>query len=159
MWCRGYMAPEYVVHGHLTEKADVYSFGVLILEIVSGQGCSNDVGSKPRQIFLAKIWSHYKAKTINNIIDRSFYEDAMEDEIFHIVHVGLLCTQATPSYHPTMGKVVELLRNYGDQEDVSLTEPPFLDVLATEIQEECVGSHLLSAPSFSGSSGSLFYGR
>lgn len=31
------MAPEYVVHGHLTEKADVYSFGVLLLEIVTGK--------------------------------------------------------------------------------------------------------------------------
>ncbi|KAK9278695.1 hypothetical protein L1049_028269 [Liquidambar formosana] len=54
MWCRGYMAPEYVVHGHLTEKADVYSFGVLILEIMSGQRCSNGLGAKPGQIFLAK---------------------------------------------------------------------------------------------------------
>lgn len=35
--CRGYMAPEYVVHGQLTEKVDVYSFGVLVLEIVTGK--------------------------------------------------------------------------------------------------------------------------
>lgn len=35
--CRGYMAPEYVVLGKLTEKADVYSFGVLIMEIISGK--------------------------------------------------------------------------------------------------------------------------
>lgn len=36
--CRGYLAPEYIMGGQLTMKADVYSFGVLILEIVSGQG-------------------------------------------------------------------------------------------------------------------------
>jgi serine/threonine protein kinase len=35
--CRGYMAPEYVVRGKLTEKADVYSFGVLVIEVVSGK--------------------------------------------------------------------------------------------------------------------------
>ena len=34
---RGYMAPEYLVHGHLTEKVDVYAFGVLVLEIISGR--------------------------------------------------------------------------------------------------------------------------
>lgn len=36
-FCRGYMAPEYLVKGQLTEKADVYSFGVLVLEILSGR--------------------------------------------------------------------------------------------------------------------------
>jgi len=35
--CSGYMAPEYVVHGHLTNKADVYSFGVLLLELLTGK--------------------------------------------------------------------------------------------------------------------------
>lgn len=53
--CRGYMAPEYVVHGHLTEKADVYSFGVLILEIVTGLRCNNGIGAKAGQHFLAKV--------------------------------------------------------------------------------------------------------
>lgn len=35
--CRGYMAPEYMVDGQLSEKADIFSFGVLILEIISGR--------------------------------------------------------------------------------------------------------------------------
>lgn len=39
--CRGYMAPEYVAHGQLTEKADVYGFGVLLLEIVTGRQNNN----------------------------------------------------------------------------------------------------------------------
>ena len=36
----GYLAPEYVFQGRLTEKADVYSFGILLLEIVSGRSCT-----------------------------------------------------------------------------------------------------------------------
>lgn len=39
---RGYLAPEYALGGHLTMKADVYSFGVLTLEVVSGRTCAND---------------------------------------------------------------------------------------------------------------------
>ncbi|XP_042496153.1 cysteine-rich receptor-like protein kinase 2, partial [Macadamia integrifolia] len=51
----GYMAPEYVFHGHLTEKVDLYSFGVLILEVVTGQRCSSEVGSQGRKSFLARV--------------------------------------------------------------------------------------------------------
>lgn len=158
----GYMAPEYVVHGHLTEKADVYSFGVLLLEILTGQRCSNGTGAKPGQFFLAKIWSHYKAETVDEILDRHFYDEAVKDEILHAVHVGLLCTQATPSYRPTMAKVVELLRSTKNQENVFPTDPPFLDVLSVENLEEGDGIHLLSgasAPGLSGSTGSVLYGR
>lgn len=36
-FCSGYMAPEYLAHGQLTEKVDVYSFGVLLLEVVTGR--------------------------------------------------------------------------------------------------------------------------
>jgi len=39
-WCRGYMAPEYLIRGQLTDKADVYSFGVLVLEILGGKRCN-----------------------------------------------------------------------------------------------------------------------
>lgn len=158
----GYMAPEYVVHGHLTEKADVYSFGVLLLEILTGQRCSNGTGAKPGQFFLAKIWSHYKAETVDEIMDRHFYDEAVKDEILHAAHVGLLCTQATPSYRPTMAKVVELLRSTKNQENVFPTDPPFLDVLSVENLEEGDGIHLLSgasAPGLSGSTGSVLYGR
>lgn len=49
------MAPEYVVHGHLTEKADVYSFGMLILEIVTGKKCSNAIGPRTGQSLLSKV--------------------------------------------------------------------------------------------------------
>lgn len=49
------MAPEYVVHGHLTEKADVYSFGVLVLEIMTGKRCNSGIGSDAGQSFLAKV--------------------------------------------------------------------------------------------------------
>lgn len=46
---RGYLAPEYAIHGHLTKKADIYSFGVLLLEIVSGR--CNDPEKYPYEDF------------------------------------------------------------------------------------------------------------
>jgi serine/threonine protein kinase len=55
------MAPEYLVHGHLSEKADVYSFGVLVLEIVTGKRCSGTVGSHAGHLLLsqASFFFHY----------------------------------------------------------------------------------------------------
>jgi len=53
--CSGYMAPEYVVHGHLTEKADVYSFGVLVIEIVTGKRCCESTGSHSGHSLLAEV--------------------------------------------------------------------------------------------------------
>jgi hypothetical protein len=48
---RGYLAPEYAFRGKLTEKADVYSFGVLLLEIVSGRSCT-DITLRAEQRYL-----------------------------------------------------------------------------------------------------------
>lgn len=112
--------------------------------------------------YIIQIWSHYKAETVDKLMDKHFYNEAVKDQVFHAVHVGLLCTQATPSYRPTMAKVVEMLRSTKDQVNVFPTDPPFLDILLTVDMEEGDGVHLLSGASasgFSGSSGSILYGR
>ncbi|KAH7686230.1 Non-specific serine/threonine protein kinase protein [Dioscorea alata] len=124
----GYMAPEYVVHGHLTEKADVYSFGMLILEIVTGKKSSNAIGPRTGQSLLSKAWNHYRDDTLSEIIAESIYMESAKDEIVHVIKTGLFCTQANPHDRPTMLKVVELLRNSKREEEFVLTDPPFLDV-------------------------------
>ncbi|XP_062213249.1 cysteine-rich receptor-like protein kinase 2 [Phragmites australis] len=158
----GYMAPEYVVHGHLTEKADVFSYGVLVLEIITGKRCSGSNGSHGGQVLLTKVWKHYKENTVEMIVDRSIYEDTIRDEVMHILQIGLLCTQANPDDRPTMGKVVELLRNHRHDLEIVLSDPPFLNVEAVENIKEGEQSQLLStnsAPSLSGSSRSYLSGR
>lgn len=59
----------------------------------------------------------------------------MKAEILHIMWIGLFCAQANPHDRPTMGKVVELLRSSRYEEEVALTDPPFLDVAMEDIQE------------------------
>lgn len=80
----------------------------------------------------------------------------------HMLQIGLLCTQANPDERPTMGKVVELLRNQRHNLEVVLSDPPFLTVEAAEDIKEGEHSRLLStnsAPSLSGSSRSYLSGR
>ena len=48
---RGYTAPEYAIHGQLSEKVDTYSYGVVVLEIISGLK-SNDVNREPAKQYL-----------------------------------------------------------------------------------------------------------
>lgn len=55
-FCSGYMAPEYATRGHLTDKADVYSFGIVALEIVSGKSNTN-FGKKENRMHLLD-WVH-----------------------------------------------------------------------------------------------------
>ncbi|KAJ1283884.1 hypothetical protein BS78_03G161200 [Paspalum vaginatum] len=158
----GYMAPEYIVHGHLTEKADVFSYGVLVLEIVTGKRCSSSNGSHTGQALLTKVWKHYKDNTVEMIVDRSIYEDTIRDEAVHILRIGLLCSQANPDDRPPMGKVVEMLRNHRNDLEIVLSDPPFLNVEAVEEIKEGKHSRLLStnsAPSLSGSSRSYLSGR
>jgi len=143
----GYMAPEYIVHGHLTEKADVFSYGVLVLEIVTGKRCSSSNGSHGGQVLLTKVWKHYKDNTIEMIVDRSIYEDNIRDEVMHILQIGLLCTQANSDDRPTMGKVVELLRNHRNDLVIVLCDPPFLNVEPVENMQEGEHSRLLSTNS------------
>ncbi|PKU80155.1 cysteine-rich receptor-like protein kinase 2 [Dendrobium catenatum] len=142
----GYLAPEYIVHGHLTEKADVYSFGVLVLEIVTGKRCSSPVGSHAEHSLLAKVWNQYKANTLDNVIDNRIYNKNVRDEIIQVILIGLQCTQADSHSRPTMSRVVELLRSNrsGDDEELVLLDPPFLDVSPMEALEG-ESSRLISA--------------
>ncbi|XP_044974913.1 cysteine-rich receptor-like protein kinase 2 [Hordeum vulgare subsp. vulgare] len=158
----GYMAPEYVVHGHLTEKADVFSYGILVLEIVTGKRCSGPIGSHGGQALLTKVWNHYKGNTVETVIDPIIYEDTIRDEILHIVQIGLLCAQAYPGDRPAMPKVVELLRSHKHDVEIVLSDPPFLNVEGVEDMKQGEQSRLLSAhsgPSVSGSSRSYLNGR
>lgn len=52
MMIRGYTAPEYAVNGHLSEKVDIYSFGVVVLEIISGRRCSDIINSNSNSAYL-----------------------------------------------------------------------------------------------------------
>jgi len=128
----GYMAPEYVVHGHLTNKADVYSFGVLVIEIVTGKRCCGSTGSHSGHSLLAEVWHNYMANTVEKIVDARLRQQvgALE-EITRVVQVGLLCTQANPDERPAMSRVVELLRDRdGARGDAGfvLGGPPFFEV-------------------------------
>ncbi|VFQ91886.1 unnamed protein product [Cuscuta campestris] len=120
----GYMAPEYLVKGQLTEKADVYSFGVLLLEIISGRKSNafvDDSGS-----LLQTVWGLYKSDRTTELIEPCLRGHFHESEASRVVQVGLLCCQAVASLRPSMCEVVKML-TMEDYEIPETTQPPFIN--------------------------------
>ncbi|PSR91059.1 Cysteine-rich receptor-like protein kinase [Actinidia chinensis var. chinensis] len=105
----GYMAPEYVMHGRLSSKADVYSFGVLVLELISGQKNSSFNPSFDDQNLLEWAYRLYKNGKSLEVMDPTLASLAIPDQVAMCVQIGLLCTQADPQYRPNMDLVVVML--------------------------------------------------
>ncbi|KAK4278117.1 hypothetical protein QN277_016008 [Acacia crassicarpa] len=126
----GYTAPEYIIHGQLSEKVDIYSYGVVVLEIISGRKCKelgvddDDEG----EFLLQNAWKLYERglhiELVDNILDPTDYD---EEEVKKIIEIGLLCTQASPAIRPIMSEVVVLLQNKGLLENLRPTMPILVD--------------------------------
>ncbi|KAH9603778.1 hypothetical protein KSS87_018804 [Heliosperma pusillum] len=100
----GYMAPEYAMHGYLSVKSDVFSFGVLVLELVSGRKNFADQLGAEKADLLRYTWMLYqKGKTLE-LVDENLAK-CNPDEVAMCIQLGLLCCQATVSDRPTMSSV------------------------------------------------------
>eukprot|EP01018_Ginkgo_biloba_P011501 Gb_23874 [translate_table: standard] len=121
----GYMAPEYALHGQLTEKADIFSFGVLVLEIVSGR--KNQELTEDMQFLVERAWRAYESDKLLAIIDAELENSCSLEAARRVIHIGLLCTQASASLRPAMSRVVHMLTS--EQEHLPVpTRPAFIDI-------------------------------
>ncbi|XP_020092570.1 putative serine/threonine-protein kinase isoform X1 [Ananas comosus] len=118
----GYLAPEYAIHGKLTKKADIYSFGVLLLEIVSGRCNTNTRLPYEDQFLLERIWALYEHGELVNIVDTSLNGDFNPEEACRFLKVGLICTQDAPKVRPTMSTVIKMLTGETDT-DMEIMKP------------------------------------
>ncbi|OMO88342.1 hypothetical protein CCACVL1_08461 [Corchorus capsularis] len=104
----GYLAPEYAMRGHLTEKTDVFAFGVVALEIVSGR-LNSDLSLEEEQIYLLEwAWQLHENKQEVELVDSSLSEFNAE-EVKRVIGIALLCTQTSPTQRPSMSHVVAML--------------------------------------------------
>lgn len=101
----GYMAPEYAMHGQYSVKSDVFSLGVLILEIVTGRKNSSFDNSEQSVDLLSLVWEHWTTGKIEELLDPFLSRRAPQDEILKLVNVGLLCVQDSPADRPMMSSV------------------------------------------------------
>ncbi|KAL4332900.1 hypothetical protein GQ457_07G017500 [Hibiscus cannabinus] len=105
----GYMAPEYVMHGHLSVKADVFSFGVLVLELISGQKNSSFSSNGDARNLLEWVYKLYKKGKGLEIMDVAIAPMAPIEQVAICIQIGLLCVQSDPKVRPDMHRVVIML--------------------------------------------------
>ncbi|XP_024019235.1 G-type lectin S-receptor-like serine/threonine-protein kinase At4g03230 [Morus notabilis] len=106
----GYMSPEYAIHGLFSIKSDVFSFGVVILEIISGKRNTGFYHSEEALSLLDYAWKLWNENKALDLIDPILRETcSSENEFMRCFNIGLLCVQDDPSDRPTMSNVVFML--------------------------------------------------
>nr|XP_043618819.1 G-type lectin S-receptor-like serine/threonine-protein kinase At4g27290 [Erigeron canadensis] len=109
----GYISPEYAVNGLFSVKSDIFSFGVLVLEIVSGKKNTGFAHEDHHDNLLGYAWRLYKEGKSLDLIDTSLGKAYSVSEVLRSVHIGLLCVQQRAQDRPTTPSVVSMLGGEG----------------------------------------------
>ncbi|KAI3921715.1 hypothetical protein MKW92_003255, partial [Papaver armeniacum] len=122
----GYMAPEYIMHGEFSIKSDVFSFGVLVLEILCGERNSDFSKIDVAWNLLSYAWKHWKNGSAIEVLDPTMKDTCCINEAVRCIHVALLCVQDNFADRPSMPTVVLMLNNYSDVYPDLPSAPAFL---------------------------------
>ncbi|KAK4709906.1 hypothetical protein R3W88_004419 [Solanum pinnatisectum] len=114
----GYMSPEYAGEGKFSVKSDVFSFGVLVLEILSRKRNRGFFHPDHNHNLLGHVWILFKESRVMEVIDAQLRQSCNQSEVQRSAHVGLLCVQQCPQDRPSMASVVLMLGS-----DVALPLP------------------------------------
>ncbi|CAK7335484.1 unnamed protein product [Dovyalis caffra] len=112
------MAPEYATRGAITVKVDVYSFGILLLEIVSGKN-NADYSGNQESVFLLNTAGklHARGKLAELVDERMNRYDW--DQANTILTLAIMCVDLSPSIRPSMSQILSVLEGGKTVEEVS----------------------------------------
>ncbi|KAF0900210.1 hypothetical protein E2562_028692 [Oryza meyeriana var. granulata] len=114
----GHIAPEYLSTGQSSEKTDVFGFGILLLELVTGQralevGKGSVVIQHQKGVMLDWVRKVHQEKMHDLLVDQDLGPHYDRIEVAEMVQVALLCTQFQPSHRPRMSELVRMLEGDG----------------------------------------------
>ncbi|BAT80098.1 hypothetical protein VIGAN_02306500 [Vigna angularis var. angularis] len=132
----GYTAPEYAIRGELSEKADIYSFGVLLLEIICCRKNTDHTLPSEMQYLPEYAWKLYENARILDIVDPKLQEHGLvEKDVMQAIHVAFLCLQPDAHLRPPMSEIVALL-TFKIEMVTTPMRPAFLDRAAKKDDEK-----------------------
>lgn len=110
----GHIAPEYLSTGQSSEKTDVFGFGILLLELITGQKALDfGRGANQKGVMLDWVKKLHQEGKLNMMVDKDLRGKFDRVELEEIVQVALLCTQFNPSHRPKMSEVLKMLEGDG----------------------------------------------
>ncbi|KAH9611862.1 hypothetical protein KSS87_019541 [Heliosperma pusillum] len=138
----GYMSPEYAMEGQFSEKSDVFSLGVLLLEIVSGK--RNHKLAQESCNLLTYAWKMWNENNMLSLIDPSIVNQCSEVQLYKCIQVGLLCVQEFPEDRPDVPALISML-DVDDVETLPIPKQPgftrhrvrFRDEILPDSLEHC----------------------
>lgn len=104
----GYMAPEYILNGQFSVRTDVYSFGILVLEIISGKKNSDFHEGDGEPNLISFAWKHRRDGTHLDFVDPCIRDQCSAEEVIRCINLGLLCVQDADQ-RPFMSTTVLML--------------------------------------------------
>ncbi|XP_071682410.1 probable LRR receptor-like serine/threonine-protein kinase At1g56140 [Lolium perenne] len=104
----GYLAPEYAMRGHVTEKIDVFAFGIVVLETLAGRPNYYTTEDQKKIYIFEWVWELYEDNHPLDMLDPRLKEFDTE-EVLRAIKVALVCIQGSPHQRPSMSRVVAIL--------------------------------------------------
>ncbi|KAH7849537.1 hypothetical protein Vadar_019239 [Vaccinium darrowii] len=120
----GYIAPEYSYTGKATEQSDVYGFGAVLLEVVSGHRPGTQVGGYPSLVDW--VWALHREGQLLEAVDNRLGEDNVAEEAQRVLLLGLVCSHPTASERPKTQEIVQMLSGSLPVPHVPPFRPPFM---------------------------------
>ncbi|KAL6575953.1 hypothetical protein OROHE_000424 [Orobanche hederae] len=111
----GHIAPEYLSTGKSSEKTDVFGYGIMLLELVTGQRAIDfsRLEEEDDVLLLDHVKKLQREKRLDAIVDQNLNRDYNIQEVEMMIQVALLCTQSSPEDRPAMSEVVRMLEGEG----------------------------------------------
>ncbi|KAK4757188.1 hypothetical protein SAY87_007315 [Trapa incisa] len=143
----GYLAPEYFMSGKVSDRIDVYSYGVVVLELLSGRKPIYSEASKGQESLVVWAKPMIESKDMRGILDHRLHGDIDETELKRMVIAASLCLRPAARLRPSISQILKLLLGECDMDAIANSDNACLQRSENADDDEvypesCAASHL-----------------